>query len=102
MEINLGDSYLTVSSKLLIKGKEANQTVTPNCSIFIPMFVDGKIILGCFKKLKCLDISIFESLAFLFYKFISTSNECFKVRFCYKNWENLPLKHRIFLFQNIE
>ena len=38
------DSHPSVSSEMLIKDEEANQTVTPKCSLFIPLFFDGIIM----------------------------------------------------------
>ena len=43
--VNHDDLHLSISSKPLIEDEEANRMVTPNCSLFIPMFFDGKIIL---------------------------------------------------------
>ena len=39
------DSHTSILSASLIKDEDANRTVTPNCSLFIPMFFDGKNIL---------------------------------------------------------
>ena len=36
------DSHPGVSSEPLIEDEEANRTVTPNCSLFIPLFFDRK------------------------------------------------------------
>ena len=66
MGVNLDDSHLRVSSKPLIKDEEANQMAKPNCSLFIPMFFDGKSIFKFFEQSNCLNISILESLAFFF------------------------------------
>ena len=46
--LNSDESHPSVSSKTLIKDEEANQMVTPKCSLFLPRIFDGKSILGYF------------------------------------------------------
>ena len=92
MGLNGDDSHSSVSSKPLTKDEEANQTVTPKCNLFIPLFFDEKSILGCFEQSIYLDISILQSLAFSS-KLIFTSKECLKVRFFLENYDNSPLEH---------
>ena len=48
-KLNTDDLYSSVSSELLIEGEEANRTVTPKFSLFIPLFFDKKTILECFE-----------------------------------------------------
>ena len=91
--LNSDDLHPRIIIETLIEDEEANQTVTTKCSLFIPLFVNGKSILGCFKQSNFLDISILESLAFFLNRLIFAPKKCLQVRFHWENHENLPLKH---------
>ena len=67
MGLNHDDLHLSISSEALIENDEANQTVTPNCSLFIPICFEGKSTLGCFEYSNWLDNSILESIDFFLF-----------------------------------
>ena len=92
--------YPSISSEPLIEDEEANWTVKPKFSLFIPLFFDENNILRYFKLSNCLDVLILDLILSSSSRLIFVSNEYLKARFRLENRENFPLEHQILFFRN--
>ena len=99
IQLNSNNLHQSVSFELLIEDETTHRTVTPNFAYVYACSSTMQSIVRCFEKLNCLDISILESLVSSSSKLISTSTECLKVRFRWKNRENHLLNFKIY-FRN--